>query len=70
MRLALLGAQHMGEILLSVDNYRFAIEHRKITEEDYAEAWLNLSALHHKHGKLEVSERAFWETSILETKCA
>ncbi|GMH99028.1 hypothetical protein TrVE_jg9158 [Triparma verrucosa] len=45
--------QHQGSILESVHHYRLAIEGKLNSGEEYVEAWLNLAALHHKHGTVD-----------------
>ena len=45
--------QFMGEVLNAVDCYRLAIGAKLEVDEEYPEACINLSALHHKHGRLE-----------------
>ena len=45
--------QHMGDVVNSVEHYRLAIQARQQSGgADYSEAWLNLAAMHHKHGTL------------------
>jgi len=46
---------HLGEVTNAVEHYRLAIQCRNDdthTVVEYSEAWLNLAALHHKHGTL------------------
>ena len=55
---------HLGSILPAVEQYRLAIQERLDVGEEYAEAWLNLAALHHKHGTLDDAIWHYDRTSL------
>jgi Tfp pilus assembly protein PilF len=44
---------HKGSVVEAVEHYRLAIQARRDVSQDHPEAWLNLAALHHRHGTLE-----------------